>query len=155
MDFRLRGVCYCYQKLTDIKNLSLQFWLVALAIMFFYNGVFPFMADARWVLVWRGPAGLGQFGKVCEAQTLLFVISLGNLCHIWEVVCAEVQVLVFCMYHSGGVCVCVCVSVCLSVCVIISLYGPLGLFMCTLIQCLGFMMFCFWFGFLLLFFFTA
>ncbi|XP_076439964.1 lysosomal dipeptide transporter MFSD1-like [Babylonia areolata] len=33
-------------KLTDIKNLSAQFWLVALAIMFFYNGVFPFMADA-------------------------------------------------------------------------------------------------------------
>ncbi|KAK7099982.1 lysosomal dipeptide transporter MFSD1-like [Littorina saxatilis] len=33
-------------KVTDIKNLSLQFWLVALAIMFFYNGVFPFMADA-------------------------------------------------------------------------------------------------------------
>ena len=38
-----------YQKFSDIKNLSLQFWLVAFAIMFFYNGVFPFMADARYM----------------------------------------------------------------------------------------------------------
>lgn len=33
-------------KITDIRHLSLQFWLVAFSIMFFYNGVFPFMADA-------------------------------------------------------------------------------------------------------------
>nr|KAG5711821.1 hypothetical protein BaRGS_023585 [Batillaria attramentaria] len=33
-------------KITDIRHLPLQFWLVALSIMFFYNGVFPFMADA-------------------------------------------------------------------------------------------------------------
>lgn len=33
-------------KLTDIKHFSLSYWLLALAIMFFYNGVFPFVADA-------------------------------------------------------------------------------------------------------------
>ncbi|XP_074641992.1 lysosomal dipeptide transporter MFSD1-like isoform X2 [Tubulanus polymorphus] len=33
-------------KVTDIKRFSLSFWLVALSIMFFYNGVFPFVADA-------------------------------------------------------------------------------------------------------------
>ncbi|KAK3761409.1 hypothetical protein RRG08_024276 [Elysia crispata] len=33
-------------KITDIKKLSLSFWLLALTIMFFYNGVFPFVADA-------------------------------------------------------------------------------------------------------------
>ncbi|CAL1531406.1 unnamed protein product [Lymnaea stagnalis] len=33
-------------KITDVKHLSLSFWLVVLAIMFFYNGVFPFVADA-------------------------------------------------------------------------------------------------------------
>ena len=35
------------QKFTDIKRLSLSFWLLAFTIMFFYNGVFPFVADAR------------------------------------------------------------------------------------------------------------
>ncbi|ESP05560.1 hypothetical protein LOTGIDRAFT_208557 [Lottia gigantea] len=33
-------------KFTDIRYFSLQFWLLILAIMFFYNGVFPFVADA-------------------------------------------------------------------------------------------------------------
>ncbi|XP_060073694.1 major facilitator superfamily domain-containing protein 1-like [Ylistrum balloti] len=33
-------------KVTDIKYFSLSYWLLALAIMFFYNGVFPFVADA-------------------------------------------------------------------------------------------------------------
>ncbi|XP_061182017.1 major facilitator superfamily domain-containing protein 1-like [Saccostrea echinata] len=33
-------------KLTDIKDFSLSYWLLALSIMFFYNGVFPFVADA-------------------------------------------------------------------------------------------------------------
>ncbi|XP_011455684.3 major facilitator superfamily domain-containing protein 1 [Magallana gigas] len=33
-------------KVTDIKHFSLSYWLLALAIMFFYNGVFPFVADA-------------------------------------------------------------------------------------------------------------
>jgi len=33
-------------KFTDIKYFNLQFWLMALTIMFFYNGVFPFVADA-------------------------------------------------------------------------------------------------------------
>ncbi|XP_067677799.1 lysosomal dipeptide transporter MFSD1-like [Haliotis asinina] len=33
-------------RFTDIRYFSLSYWLVALAIMFFYNGVFPFVADA-------------------------------------------------------------------------------------------------------------
>ncbi|KAK3089402.1 hypothetical protein FSP39_003368 [Pinctada imbricata] len=33
-------------KVTDIKNFSLSYWLLALTIMFFYNSVFPFVADA-------------------------------------------------------------------------------------------------------------
>ncbi|XP_059159078.1 major facilitator superfamily domain-containing protein 1-like [Physella acuta] len=33
-------------KITDVRHLSLSFWLVVLSIMFFYNGVFPFVADA-------------------------------------------------------------------------------------------------------------
>ncbi|XP_064605345.1 LOW QUALITY PROTEIN: major facilitator superfamily domain-containing protein 1-like [Liolophura sinensis] len=33
-------------KVTDIKHFSLSYWLLALTIMFFYNGVFPFVADA-------------------------------------------------------------------------------------------------------------
>ncbi|ESN95555.1 hypothetical protein HELRODRAFT_193538 [Helobdella robusta] len=33
-------------KFTDIKHFNLLYWLIALSIMFFYNGVFPFVADA-------------------------------------------------------------------------------------------------------------
>ncbi|XP_041359016.1 major facilitator superfamily domain-containing protein 1-like isoform X2 [Gigantopelta aegis] len=33
-------------KFTHIRHFSLAFWLVVLSIMFFYNGVFPFVADA-------------------------------------------------------------------------------------------------------------
>ncbi|KAI8773724.1 major facilitator superfamily domain-containing protein 1-like isoform X1 [Biomphalaria glabrata] len=33
-------------KLSDITRFCLPFWLVVLSIMFFYNGVFPFVADA-------------------------------------------------------------------------------------------------------------
>ncbi|XP_052070233.1 major facilitator superfamily domain-containing protein 1-like isoform X1 [Mytilus californianus] len=33
-------------KVTDIKYFSMSYWLLALTIMFFYNGVFPFVADA-------------------------------------------------------------------------------------------------------------
>lgn len=33
-------------KVGDIKRFSLQYWLLALTIMFFYNGIFPFVADA-------------------------------------------------------------------------------------------------------------
>ena len=44
------------QKVGDIKRFSLQYWLLALTIMFFYNGIFPFVADARYVL-WRGGGG--------------------------------------------------------------------------------------------------
>lgn len=40
-----------FQKVTDIKHFSLSYWLLAFTIMFFYNGVFPFVADARYVLI--------------------------------------------------------------------------------------------------------
>ncbi|BFY99342.1 hypothetical protein BsWGS_02382 [Bradybaena similaris] len=33
-------------KVTDVRHLPLSFWLIVLTIMFFYNGVFPFVADA-------------------------------------------------------------------------------------------------------------
>lgn len=33
-------------KVTDIRYFTLSYWLLALTIMFFYNGVFPFVADA-------------------------------------------------------------------------------------------------------------
>uniref|UniRef100_A0A1I8JNB9 MFS domain-containing protein n=1 Tax=Macrostomum lignano TaxID=282301 RepID=A0A1I8JNB9_9PLAT len=33
-------------KLQDLGQFSLQFWLLVLSIMFYYNGVFPFVADA-------------------------------------------------------------------------------------------------------------
>ncbi|ELU06449.1 hypothetical protein CAPTEDRAFT_21878 [Capitella teleta] len=33
-------------KVSDVKHLSLLYWLLILTIMFFYNGVFPFVADA-------------------------------------------------------------------------------------------------------------
>ncbi|ESO08291.1 hypothetical protein HELRODRAFT_92341, partial [Helobdella robusta] len=33
-------------KFTDIKHFNLLYWLIDLSIMFFYNGVFPFVADA-------------------------------------------------------------------------------------------------------------
>lgn len=36
--------------MTDIKHFTMSYWLLALTIMFFYNGVFPFVADARFVL---------------------------------------------------------------------------------------------------------
>ncbi|XP_013788173.1 major facilitator superfamily domain-containing protein 1-like [Limulus polyphemus] len=32
--------------ITDIRFFSLSYWLLAITIMFFYNGVFPFVADA-------------------------------------------------------------------------------------------------------------
>ncbi|KAJ8306439.1 hypothetical protein KUTeg_016984 [Tegillarca granosa] len=34
-------------KVSDIKHFSASYWMLALTIMFFYNGVFPFVADAR------------------------------------------------------------------------------------------------------------
>ncbi|XP_051877488.1 major facilitator superfamily domain-containing protein 1-like [Pristis pectinata] len=33
-------------RLQDIRHLSLHYWLLVLTIMFFYNGIFPFIADA-------------------------------------------------------------------------------------------------------------
>jgi hypothetical protein len=33
----------------DIFKFSMSYWLVTLSIMFFYNGVFPFVADASYV----------------------------------------------------------------------------------------------------------
>ncbi|XP_014663317.1 PREDICTED: major facilitator superfamily domain-containing protein 1-like isoform X1 [Priapulus caudatus] len=33
-------------RFTDIKYFSLGYWLLAVSIMFFYNGIFPFVADA-------------------------------------------------------------------------------------------------------------
>ncbi|XP_054624053.1 major facilitator superfamily domain-containing protein 1-like isoform X2 [Dunckerocampus dactyliophorus] len=33
-------------RIQDVKLLSLRYWLLVLAIMFFYNGIFPFVADA-------------------------------------------------------------------------------------------------------------
>lgn len=33
-------------KFTDIRHFSLRYWLLAFSIMFFYNGIFPFVADA-------------------------------------------------------------------------------------------------------------
>eukprot|EP00918_Siedleckia_nematoides_P078429 GHVU01171612.1.p1 GENE.GHVU01171612.1~~GHVU01171612.1.p1 ORF type:complete len:499 (+),score=35.82 GHVU01171612.1:29-1498(+) len=33
-------------RLQDIRHLNIQFWMLALTIMFFYNGIFPFVADA-------------------------------------------------------------------------------------------------------------
>lgn len=34
-------------KFSDIKHFTLSYWLLSLTIVFFYNGVFPFVADAR------------------------------------------------------------------------------------------------------------
>ncbi|XP_055925574.1 major facilitator superfamily domain-containing protein 1-like [Argiope bruennichi] len=33
-------------RISDVKHFSLSYWLLILSIMFFYNGVFPFVADA-------------------------------------------------------------------------------------------------------------
>ncbi|CAL1263240.1 unnamed protein product [Larinioides sclopetarius] len=33
-------------RISDVKYFSLSYWLLILSIMFFYNGVFPFVADA-------------------------------------------------------------------------------------------------------------
>lgn len=33
-------------RVRDVKSLSLRYWLLVLTIMFFYNGIFPFIADA-------------------------------------------------------------------------------------------------------------
>ncbi|KAJ0015875.1 hypothetical protein NQD34_014165 [Periophthalmus magnuspinnatus] len=33
-------------RIQDVKLLSLRYWLLVLTIMFFYNGIFPFIADA-------------------------------------------------------------------------------------------------------------
>ncbi|XP_066833980.1 major facilitator superfamily domain-containing protein 1-like [Anser cygnoides] len=34
------------QRIQDIRQLALRYWLLVLTIMFFYNGIFPFVADA-------------------------------------------------------------------------------------------------------------
>ncbi|XP_015283617.1 PREDICTED: major facilitator superfamily domain-containing protein 1-like [Gekko japonicus] len=34
-------------RVQDVRHLPLRYWLLVLTIMFFYNGVFPFVADAR------------------------------------------------------------------------------------------------------------
>ncbi|KAA0705074.1 hypothetical protein E1301_Tti017859 [Triplophysa tibetana] len=33
-------------RIQDVKRLSLRYWVLVLTIMFFYNGIFPFIADA-------------------------------------------------------------------------------------------------------------
>ncbi|GIY48307.1 major facilitator superfamily domain-containing protein 1 [Caerostris extrusa] len=33
-------------RISDVKNFSMSYWLVIFTIMFFYNGIFPFVADA-------------------------------------------------------------------------------------------------------------
>ncbi|KAG7492067.1 hypothetical protein MATL_G00010600 [Megalops atlanticus] len=33
-------------RVQDVRHLSLRYWLLVLTIMFFYNGIFPFIADA-------------------------------------------------------------------------------------------------------------
>lgn len=38
-------------RFTDIRYFSLQYWLLVLAIMFFYSGVFPFVADASKFII--------------------------------------------------------------------------------------------------------
>ncbi|PKK21871.1 major facilitator superfamily domain-containing protein 1-like [Columba livia] len=42
----LRGHILSLQRIQDIRRLPLRYWLLVLTIMFFYNGVFPFVADA-------------------------------------------------------------------------------------------------------------
>ncbi|XP_060594998.1 major facilitator superfamily domain-containing protein 1-like [Ruditapes philippinarum] len=46
-------------RVTDVRYFSVSYWLLALTIMFFYNGVFPFVADSRKILLkeygFRGP----------------------------------------------------------------------------------------------------
>jgi len=39
---------HVFQRVTDIRYFSMSYWLLALTIMFFYNGVFPFVADSRY-----------------------------------------------------------------------------------------------------------
>lgn len=38
-------------RVTDVKYFSISYWLLALTIMFFYNGVFPFVADSTKFII--------------------------------------------------------------------------------------------------------
>ena len=44
--FQIKFIVYIFQRVTDVKYFSISYWLLALTIMFFYNGVFPFVADS-------------------------------------------------------------------------------------------------------------
>lgn len=46
-DVPLRVSPFPWQRIQDVRHLPLRYWLLILTIMFFYNGVFPFVADAR------------------------------------------------------------------------------------------------------------
>lgn len=55
-----------------MKRLSLRYWLLVLTIMFFYNGIFPFIADARYWKSKRGRAAFSERSR-CHLRRSKFV----------------------------------------------------------------------------------
>ncbi|XP_043567999.1 major facilitator superfamily domain-containing protein 1 isoform X3 [Chiloscyllium plagiosum] len=64
----------------DIRYLSLRYWLLVVTIMFFYNGIFPFVADAS-KFIQDKYSGYSQqeasyiAGAIYDASLLLFSIA--------------------------------------------------------------------------------
>eukprot|EP00049_Salpingoeca_infusionum_P021735 m.4334 g.4334 ORF g.4334 m.4334 type:complete len:468 (-) comp4465_c0_seq1:140-1543(-) len=61
-------------KFTDIKNLEIRFWLVCAVIVFFYNSVFPFVADASSFI--QDKYGLKP-NKASDVAGSVYYVSLG------------------------------------------------------------------------------
>ncbi|KAL6488203.1 hypothetical protein MHYP_G00019440 [Metynnis hypsauchen] len=92
-------------RVQDVRLLSLRYWLLVLTIMFFYNGIFPFIADASKFIQDKYP-GYGQkeaayiAGAVYDSSLVLsaavgILIDYVGLRGVFAVLCAVLTLPVF------------------------------------------------------------
>ncbi|KAI1896252.1 hypothetical protein AGOR_G00092890 [Albula goreensis] len=92
-------------RVQDLRQLSLRYWLLVLTIMFFYNGIFPFIADAS-KFIQDKYSGYSQkeaayiAGAVYDSSLVLsatvgILIDYVGLRGVFAVVCAVLTLPVF------------------------------------------------------------
>lgn len=68
------------QRIQDIQRLPLRYWLLVLTIMFFYNGVFPFVADARYCSMAVVPLTDTSLSEPCRPLIFSWLGNMGVIC---------------------------------------------------------------------------
>ncbi|XP_071495184.1 lysosomal dipeptide transporter MFSD1-like [Diadema antillarum] len=93
-------------RVSDIINFTLPYWLLVFSIMFFYNGVFPFVADAskfiqdKYNFTEESPVPAYLAGAVYDASLLLspflgVIIDIFGMRGILALSCAVLTIPVF------------------------------------------------------------